>query len=188
MSRVPNGTHPSLVSINGDRSPVSPKDSGVEAVLDFDLAHGLLYPQEVTLYQTTSTLVEEKTWIKQYGVLANASAVTLYLPLIAALDGNFCTERERQSGADCGTIGELTKVLSVSYAAPELQAPEKAAKRVCAEFMKLALKGHTILFGSGDQGVGQNPLFTSDSSAPLTNGCKPCGFSLGFLSACIADT
>lgn len=38
--------------------------------------------------------------------------------------------------------------------------------------MKLALKGHTLVFASGDYGVGQKPPFTVIDGEPWTNGCK----------------
>jgi tripeptidyl-peptidase-1 len=168
---VPNGTHPNLQSINGAKAPVPTIERGVESTLDFDLSFALLYPQEVTLYQTQSTQTQQKMSIKEYGPAANESVAEVFLPFIAALDGQLCTQREKESGADCGTI-ELTNVLSVSYGYSELQTPERAAERICAEFMKLALKGHTLLLASQDEGVGQKPPFASIPGVPWTNGCK----------------
>lgn len=153
------------------------KDGGVESAIDFDLSLALLYPQEVTLYQTQATQTQQKVWIKEYGPAANKSVAQEFLPFIEALDGKLCTQLERESGADCGTI-ELTNVLSVSYGYSELQTPERAAKRICAEFMKLALKGHTLLLASQDEGVGQKPPFGSiPGLLPWTNGCKPFPFA-----------
>lgn len=167
---VREGTHPSLAGLNGAKGRAPTKDGGVEAIVDLDIAYGLLYPQDVTFYASAANEIEQKTWIKQYGPLSNASSVTAFLPLVAALDGAFCTDRERASGADCGTI-ELTKVLSVSYGSSELQAPERAAKRICDEFMKLGLKGHTIIFATADEGVAQRPATAFDPSLPPSNGC-----------------
>jgi hypothetical protein len=146
-------------------------DGGVESIIDFDLSLALLYPQEVTLYQTQSTQTQQRMWIKEYGTAANKSVAQQFLPFIEALDGKLCTQREKQSGADCGAI-DLTHVLSVSYGYSELQTPERAANRICAEFMKLALKGHTLLLASQDEGVGQKPPFDSIPRVPWTNGCK----------------
>lgn len=117
---VPNGTHPNLVSINDAKAPVPAKDAGVESLIDFDLAHSLVYPQEVINYQTVATKAQESIWIQQYGPSANLSTAASFLPFIDALDGKLCTEQEKKSGADCGTV-ELTQVLSVSYGSSELQ-------------------------------------------------------------------
>jgi hypothetical protein len=77
-------------------------------------------------------------WTKEYGIRSNNSIAAVwtdsvgmaFLPFTSAQDGNFCTQREKESGADRGTI-ELTSVLSVSYGGSEVQTPELAAKRIC---------------------------------------------------------
>ena len=171
---VPNGTHPNLQSINGAKAPAPTIVGPGESIIDLDIAFALLYPQEVTLYQTQSTRVQQEVWIKDYGPSANNSLSIgiAMLPFTAALDGKLCTQRERDSGADCGTI-ELTNVVSVSYGSSELQTSERAANRTCKEFMKRALKGHTIIVASGDYGVDQVPPF---AVLPLpilpSNGCE----------------
>ena len=173
---VPNGTQPKLESINkaDGRVPQAPSDYALtEAILDFDIIFSLLYPQSVTLYQTDATNVQNKLYLKEYGPRVNATLTPqLWLPFISALDGQLCTKTERESGADCGTIGELTRVLSVSYGSSELQFPESAARRVCNEFMKLSLKGHTLLLSSGDFGVAQRPPGQGSPQLPIQNGCK----------------
>ena len=95
---------------------------------------------------------------------------TVFEPFLNALDGAFCTPLDKAAGADCGTI-ELTRVLSISYAYSELQIPEKAARRFCAELMKLALKGHSILAASGNNGVAGHMPWLTGLSSNLTNGC-----------------
>jgi tripeptidyl-peptidase-1 len=174
---VPNGTYPKEVSINGaeGREPKAPSYYVVtESDIDFDLAFSLIYPQAVTLYQTSPNEYQQKSYIKEYGKNATAlGGPSLWLPFISALDGSLCTEAERQSGADCGTINDLTRVLSVSYGASELQLPESIARRTCNEFMKLSLKGHTLLLSSGDFGVAQRPPGQNPASGlPIQNGCK----------------
>lgn len=179
---VPQGTHPTLQSINGANAPVPTEEGGIESAIDFDLSLSLVYPQEVVLYQTQSTPTQQELYIKQYGAAANTTIAAVFLPFIEAVDGKLCTEAEKKSGADCGTV-ELTNVLSVSYGSSELQTPERAAKRICAEFMKLALKGHTLLLASQDEGVAQRPPFSIVPGAPVTNGCKLL-FSLSKQTSC----
>ena len=72
---VPNGTHPTLVSIDGGKAPVKPAKAGDESDIDFDLTISLLYPQSVTLYQvgevsfksfTNSQLEDQVTFITPF--------------------------------------------------------------------------------------------------------------------------
>lgn len=46
---VPNGTHPTLASINNATAPGKPNVHGSGAVIDLDLLFSLTYPQTVTL-------------------------------------------------------------------------------------------------------------------------------------------
>ena len=161
---VPNGTHPTLVSINNATAPVALKKGGGESIVDFDLAYSILYPQSITLYQTVPT----KAQLEIYG-----EELAPFEALLAAIDGALCTEEEKKGGADCGTI-ELTRVVSNSYGTSELQMPEAATVRACNEYMKLGLKGHTIIFASGDYGPAGHPAELNPAlqgKVPITNAC-----------------
>ena len=96
----------------------------------------------------------------------------LVVPLLDAVDGSFCNQREKDVGFDCGTA-KLSKVVSMSFGVPELYKLSAAKqKRICNEFMKLALQGHTIIASSGDFGVST----TSNYGHGLgihSNGCVP---------------
>lgn len=72
--------------------------------------------------------------------------------LLDAVDGSFCTQADRSAGLQCGTTS-LSTVLSVSYEYPEFVNSAAALRRVCNEFMKLSLQGHTIVVASGDYGL-----------------------------------
>ena len=91
--------------------------------------------------------------------------------MLDAVDASFCSEREKQQGFDCGTAS-LSKVVSVSYGLPELfRLTAAKQKRVCNEFMKLALQGHTIVVASGDLGVATDSGY---NKGPVqANGCVP---------------
>jgi tripeptidyl-peptidase-1 len=158
--QVPQGTHPSYNGVDGAPQPVqsgSPLVTG-ESNVDFSIAYSLIYPQSVVLYQ-----VEEEP--------PNGSATevenqyTGFVNILDAVDGSFCTDSDKSSGFDCGTIG-LTKVVSLSYSSPELEWTNAAADRTCNEFMKLSLQGTTFVFASGDYGVASNP-----GSGSTGNGC-----------------
>jgi tripeptidyl-peptidase I len=49
---IPNGTHPELRSINGGLGPTNDiREAGSESNLDFQMAYGLIWPQNTVLYQ-----------------------------------------------------------------------------------------------------------------------------------------
>lgn len=160
------------MSVNDAKAPVPINSSliGGESLVDFELAYSLVYPQEITLYQAEATSKQYNLTERKYGnmnITGNVLGVSTFLD---ALDGAFCTKADREAGVDCGTI-ELTRVLSMSYGWNELFIPEAFAKRACAEYMKFALKGHTIVVSSGDFGpAGKNQLTLGQSDVP-TNGC-----------------
>ena len=171
---IPQGTHPKLDSINSATAPTTPKNGGSESIVDLTLAFSLIYPQNITLYQTGFTKKQEEHLIKEApGPLENkqniAGGLALVENLLNAVDGSFCTPSARKQGLDCGTTS-LTPVLSVSYGVPELYMPFRFAQRACNEYMKLGLKGHTILFASGDYGPAGNALPKGNIRA-VSNAC-----------------
>ena len=113
---VPNGTHPDPVPINGAKTIAKMNSSTItgESIVDFNLAFSLLYPQSITQYQSQPTPKQLNLTLKELGneiVTGNVIAIS---PFLDALDGAFCTQVDREGGAECGTI-ELTRVLSMSY-------------------------------------------------------------------------
>lgn len=51
-SEIPNGTHPELFSVDGGQGATTNlRLAGSEANLDFQMAYGLIWPQEPALYQ-----------------------------------------------------------------------------------------------------------------------------------------
>lgn len=62
----------------------------------------------------------------------------------------------------CGTY-KPAQVISISYGDSEIDAPLNYTKRQCNEFLKLALQGSTIVYASGDYGVGCPPGDDSES-------------------------
>lgn len=172
--RIPNGTHPTLVSIDGGSAPVEPKYADGESDLDFQVSYPLIYPQSITLYQTDD---------KDYTV---NGAGGIFNNFLNAIDGSYCNYSAfgetgndpsfddvypdieypdgYQGKTQCGT-SKPTNVISISYSKSELDLPFYYQQRQCNEFMKLALQGHTILVASGDAGVASRPW------DPEPNGC-----------------
>ena len=161
------------MSIN-DAPPTAPDNSTSsiegEALVDFELAFSLVYPQDITLYEVQWTPKQVNLTEKIYGKEIIAGNVLSVGAFLDALDGQFCTQADREGGADCGTT-ELTRVLSMSYGFNELFLPELFAKRACAEYMKFALKGHTVIVSSGDFGPAAQNQFTLGLSDVPSNGC-----------------
>lgn len=153
---VPQGTHPYLASINGAQAPVAQSVSQGESVIDLDLMFSLSFPQPVTLYQV---LPSTKS--------SGSNHDTFLSAFLEAIDGSFCTGLDRSSGHECG-IYNLTKVVSVSYVALELGYSEASQRRACHEIAKLGLRGHTVVFASGDYGVAGFPDPATDYNGCVT--------------------
>lgn len=174
---VPQGTYPTPQLIDGANYSVpaySSLNSG-ESNIDIEMAFGLLYPQEVVLYQVDDQLYEP----------AEVATTNLFNTFLDALDGSYCTYTAYGETGDDPSIdpvypdtreggynGQLqcgvykpTNVISASYGQAEQDLPMKYVERQCNEFLKLGLQGHTIMFASGDYGVAS---FPGDGSA---NGC-----------------
>lgn len=125
-----------------------------------------------------------------------------------ALDGSYCTSSaygetgncaraecldpsypdDHRAGPEGGYQGPLmcgtharTNVVAISYSGGEADLPYSYQRRQCAEILKLALQGTTVLVGSGDDGV------ASVAGDPAPNGClgpRHDVFHPQFLSTC----
>ncbi|KAK4495322.1 hypothetical protein PRZ48_013653 [Zasmidium cellare] len=152
---VPQGTEPTVISVNGGVAPV-PQDSrqnSGEADIDLDMVYGLLGPVDITYYEVATP--------------QNAptdSVGSSFDPFLFAVDGSYCTENASAAGFQCGGA-PLASIVSFSYGESEIGDGQAAVERTCNEFMKLSLQGHTFLFSSGDAGVAQIP------AACDSNGC-----------------
>lgn len=150
------GERPVLQSIDGGQIIKTDQsfDMNGEADLDLQIAMPLVYPIKITLYQVGET--------KQGASFNN---------FLDAIDGTYCTFEggddpsqdavypDKTDGyigpANCGGYA-ATKVISTSFGYNEADLTPKYAQRQCAEYMKLALQGITVLYSSGDYGVAGN--------------------------------
>ncbi|KAI9664857.1 MAG: hypothetical protein M1821_006305 [Bathelium mastoideum] len=164
---IPQGTHPTLDSIDGGEAPVPLSEAGGESSLDFQLAYPIIYPQGATLFQTDDINYSN----------GNISRVGIYNDWLDAIDGSYCNYTAFGETGNSPTLdpvypdplpggykGQLqcgvykpTSVMSVSYSTQEYDKPEYYQRRQCNEFMKLGLQGHSIFFSSGDTGVAGRP-------------------------------
>lgn len=123
-----------------------------ESDLDLEYAMTLVYPQKVTLYQV--------------GDIVEGASFNNFLD---AFDESYCDGDDSSedgvfpdpysgSGSYGGseTCGGLSpaKVISTSYSYDEADLSSTYLKRQCNEYMKLGLMGTTVIYSSGDNGVG----------------------------------
>ena len=129
-----------------------------ESSLDLEYAMTLVYPQGVTLYQVGD---------EEQGASFNN--------FLDAIDGSYCTfqgggskdpniDGQYAPEVACGTA-PATNVISTSYAYNEGDLGLRYEARQCAEYMKLGLRGISVVFASGDFGVAGNANACFD---PLT--------------------
>ena len=161
-ARIPQGTHPTLASIDGGEAPVPVGQAGGESDLDFQLVYPIVYPQEVTVYQVDDVNYAE-------GIVPSKGFGNTFLD---ALDGSYCNYTAYNETGDSsldpqypdthknGFKGQLmcgvykpTNVISISYGLQEDDLPAGYQERQCNEFMKLGLQGVSIFVASGDTGV-----------------------------------
>ncbi|KAK8133413.1 hypothetical protein PG984_005425 [Apiospora sp. TS-2023a] len=197
---VPNGTHPELRSINGGLGVTTDLGlAGSEANLDFQMAYGLIWPQQTVLYSVDDEYYQDN----QAGT--DSPYKGFFNNLWNAIDGSYCTSTAFNETGNCdrpecldpsypntnspeGYQGQLmcgtharTNVITISYSGGEADLPYSYQQRQCAEIMKLALQGTTVLVGSGDDGTAS---FKTD---PAPNGCLGPNndvFHPQFLSTC----
>ena len=130
-------------------------DLNGESNLDLEYAMALVYPLNVTVFQTGDPI-------------ASAS----FNNFLDAIDGSYCVyeggdDKSQDSvypdGAPGGYRGPescggfaASKVISTSYGYNEADLTPFYERRQCNEYMKLGLQGITMLFSSGDYGVAGN--------------------------------
>ncbi|KAI0131101.1 protease S8 tripeptidyl peptidase I [Daldinia grandis] len=197
---IPNGTHPELFSVDGGQGATTNlRLAGSEANLDFQMAYGLIWPQEPALYQV------DDEWYQTNYEFDPESYMGFFNNLWNAIDGSYCTFEAYGESGNCkrpecrdpvypnphdraGYSGPLmcgvykpTHVISISYSGAEIDLPASYQQRQCAEIMKLGLQGSTIIISSGDDGVGgfSSPAAPSGCLGPARDVFNP-----QFLATC----
>ncbi|RDW79067.1 S53 family peptidase [Aspergillus mulundensis] len=157
--RIPNGTHPTVNSINGGISPTPfVNASGPESTLDLEMAYPFLYPQNAIIFQTDDPKWFENGSADQYPGMFNN--------FLDAIDGSYCNPAEEDldlpypNPAPGGYKGEKqcgvykpTNVISLSWGNAESIFPVRYLRRQCHEWMKLGLQGVSVVSASSDDGV-----------------------------------
>ncbi|KAI0682616.1 tripeptidyl peptidase A [Earliella scabrosa] len=135
------------VLINGGLNDQNLSRAGGEANLDTQFAFGLTFPTPGTFFSTGG----RPPFIPDIGTTTNTNE-----PYLDWLD--FVLKQKN-----------VPQAISTSYADDEQTVPVSFAKRVCAGFAQLGARGVSLMFSSGDGGVGDgNPdpatqeCFTND--------------------------
>ncbi|KAJ5253111.1 hypothetical protein N7489_003521 [Penicillium chrysogenum] len=153
-SKIPQGTHPILKSVDGGEAPTDTSRAGPESDLDFQISYPIIWPQNSILFQSDDMHYENHYTFRGF--------LNTFLD---AIDGSYCStisplDPPYPDPADGGYKGSLQcgvydppKVISISYGSAEADLPISYQRRQCAEFMKLGTMGVSVLVASGDSGV-----------------------------------
>ncbi|RDB20083.1 Tripeptidyl-peptidase sed3 [Hypsizygus marmoreus] len=123
-----------FVSVNGGLNNQTLSESGAEAALDVQFAFGLAHPIPGTFYSTAG----RPPFKPDVTTPTNTNE-----PYALWLDYVLSHPNPPFS-------------ISTSYGDDEQTVPESYARRVCASFAQLGARGVSLLFSSGDWGVGDN--------------------------------
>ncbi|KAG2361728.1 peptidase S8/S53 domain-containing protein [Suillus spraguei] len=138
------GSTYTVISINGGMNPQSYEKAGLEANLDTQFGFGLTWPTPGTFYTTGG---------KPPFFLDAATPHNTNEPYLGWLE-----YMRRQQ--------DIPQTISTSYGDDEQTVPYSYAFRVCAGMASLSARGVTLLFSSGDNGVGDG------DSDPASQRCK----------------
>ncbi|KAJ5471769.1 hypothetical protein N7530_009126 [Penicillium desertorum] len=150
-SKIPQGTHPILKSVDGGEAPTDTSRAGPESDLDFQISYPIIWPQNSILFQSDDMHYENHYTFRGF--------LNTFLD---AIDGSYCStisplDPSYPDPADGGYKGSLQcgaydppKVISISYGSAEADLPISYQRRQCAEFMKLGTMGVSVLVASGD--------------------------------------
>ncbi|KAJ5153294.1 polynucleotide 3'-phosphatase [Penicillium canariense] len=135
-----------VVAINGGVNPEDSPVSSTEASLDIQYSASLAYNALVTFY----TVGGRASWVPDSEQLKpNDSEYEPFLEQLHYLIGL--------------PDDKLPTVLSTSYGESEQTVPASYAKSVCNLFAQLGARGVSVIFSSGDSGVGDSCLSNDGS-------------------------
>ncbi|KAF6762018.1 tripeptidyl peptidase A [Ephemerocybe angulata] len=138
QDQVPQAVNSSyeFVSVKGGLNNQTTNSAGAEANLDVQFAFGLTFPTPATFWSTAG----RPPFLPDLTTPSNTN--------------DFVLAQEK-----------VPYVISTSYGEPEQTVPEAYARRVCDSLAQLGARGVSLLFSSGDGGVG-------DGSSSASHRCK----------------
>ncbi|PCH42075.1 subtilisin-like protein [Wolfiporia cocos MD-104 SS10] len=152
----------SVVYVNGGLNNQTPSEAGAEANLDTQYAFGLTYPTPGTFYTTGGS----PPFIPDDGDTQNYNE-----PYAEWLDYVLNST-------------DLPQTISTSYGDDEQTVPYSYATRVCSDFAQLGALGVSILFSSGDGGVGDGDPDPATQECYSNDGTNKTMFIPGFPASC----
>lgn len=151
-----------FVSVHGGINPQDPQLAGDEADLDVQFAFGLSYPIKSTFYSTAGSPPFNPN---------NHTTSNTNEPYTDWLD--FILKEEQPPLA-----------ISTSYGDDEDTVPESFAIRVCKGFAQLGARGVSLMFSSGDSGVGDGESDPSYQTCQANDGTGRTRFIPIFPASC----
>ncbi|KAK7470306.1 hypothetical protein VKT23_001737 [Stygiomarasmius scandens] len=149
-------------SVNGGLNNQSADEAGVEANLDVQFAFGLSFPINSTFFSTGG----RPPFIADVGTPTDTNE-----PYTKWLD--FILAQENPPLA-----------ISTSYGDDEQTVPENFARRACAGFAQLGARGVSLMFSSGDGGVGDGDANPATQECFTNDGKNQTKFIPGFPASC----
>ncbi|KAJ7167805.1 tripeptidyl peptidase A [Mycena filopes] len=151
-----------FISVKGGLDSQDPDDAGGEANLDVQFAFGLSFPAASTFYSTAG----RPPFILDIGTPEDTNEpYTDWLDFI---------------------LGHPNPPLAIStsYGDDEQTVPESFAKRACAGFAQLGARGVSLMFSSGDGGVGDGDPDPATQECLTNDGLNRTQFIPGFPASC----
>ncbi|KAH7909407.1 peptidase S8/S53 domain-containing protein [Hygrophoropsis aurantiaca] len=157
------GSNFTFLSVNGGINSQVLGDAGMEANLDTQFAFGLTYPTPGTFYSTNGTPPSQPD--------AMATSAADNEPYSYWLDYVLSQPT-------------LPQAISTSYGDDEQTVPYTFASRICDGFAALGARGVSVIFSSGDGGVGDGDPDPATQECYTNDGRNATAFVPEFPSTC----
>jgi len=151
-----------FVSVNGGQDPQNLSQAGPEADLDVQFAFGLTFPTPSTFWSTAGM----PPFIPDIGTPTDTNEpYTTWLDFVLAQP-------------------VIPQTISTSYGDDEQTVPVNFATRVCNGFAQLGARGVSLMFSSGDGGVGDGDPDPATQQCFTNDGRNTTKFLAGFPASC----
>ncbi|KAH8118643.1 tripeptidyl peptidase A [Phellopilus nigrolimitatus] len=151
-----------FVSVNGGQNSQNVSEAGDEADLDVQFAFGLTFPTPSTFFSTAGS----PPFIPDIGTPTDTNEpYTIWLDFILSQDNP-------------------PQTISTSYGDDEQTVPQNFAQRVCNGFAQLGARGVSLMFSSGDGGVGDGDPDPATQQCFTNDGRNITRFVPGFPASC----
>ncbi|PAV21239.1 tripeptidyl peptidase A [Pyrrhoderma noxium] len=151
-----------FISINGGQNSQNISEAGVEANLDVQFAFGLTFPTPATFFSTGG----RPPFIPDIGTPTDTNEP--YLTWLEAILAH----------------NDPPQTISTSYGDDEQTVPRSFAIRVCQGFAQLGARGVSLMFSSGDGGVGDGDPDPETQQCFTNDGRNATRFIPGFPASC----